>query len=43
LETLRKFKDAPLKVQAVYNLILDSAIKPLHAVELINGFEEEES
>ncbi|MEM2322773.1 MAG: integrase [Candidatus Bathyarchaeia archaeon] len=40
LETLRMLKDAPFKVQAVYNLVLDSAIRPLHAVELINGFDE---
>ena len=39
LETLRKLKDAPPQVQAVYSLVLDSAIRPLHAVEIINGFD----
>ncbi|MEM2998895.1 MAG: hypothetical protein QXX34_00005 [Candidatus Bathyarchaeia archaeon] len=34
LETLGKLKSAPIPVQAVYNLVLDSAIRPLHAVEV---------
>ncbi|MCS7113933.1 MAG: integrase [Nitrososphaerota archaeon] len=40
LETLMKLNGAPYPVQAVYNLVLDSAIRPLHAVEIINRFDE---
>jgi len=40
LDTLGKLRSAPLEVQAVYNLVLDSAIRPLHAVEIINSFDE---
>jgi intergrase/recombinase len=40
LETLIKIKSAPASVQAVYNFVLDSAIRPLHAVEIINNFDE---
>jgi len=40
IETFQRLGRAPLTVQAVFNLVLDSAVRPLHAVEIINGFDE---
>ena len=39
VELLKALKNAPVRIQVLYHLILDSAIRPLHAVELINAFD----
>jgi intergrase/recombinase len=41
-ESLRKLPKAPSKYQALYNLLLDSGLRLVEAVELINKFKEAE-
>jgi len=41
LNLLRALREAPIKYQAFYNLILDSAVRPFHAVEVLKGWNEE--
>ena len=40
VESLRKLPSAPLKYQALYNLLLDSGLRLVEAVELVNSFED---
>ena len=40
VESLKKLPNAPLKYQALYNLLLDSGLRLVEAVELINSFED---
>ncbi len=39
LETLRRLNNAPLRVKALYGLVLDSALRPYHALEIIMSFD----
>jgi len=39
---LKKLDKAPLKYQALYNLLLDSGLRLVEAIELINNFKEAE-
>ena len=39
ISSLRRLKDAPLKYQALYNILLDSGLRLIEAVNLINTFE----
>jgi len=41
LNLLRSLCMAPVKYQAFYNLILDSAVRPYHAVEVLKGWNKE--
>ena len=41
LNLLKALREAPIKYQAFYNLILDSAVRPFHAVEVLQGWNEE--
>ncbi|MCD6241145.1 hypothetical protein J7K27_06480 [Candidatus Bathyarchaeota archaeon] len=41
LNLLKALHEAPIKYQAFYNLILDSAVRPFHAVEVLQGWNEE--
>jgi len=41
LNLLKALREAPIKYQAFYNLILDSAVRPYHAVEVLQGWNEE--
>ena len=41
IELLKSLEQAPTKYQAFYNLILDSSIRPLHAVEVLNSWSKE--
>jgi intergrase/recombinase len=43
VESLRKLPKAPLKYQALYNLLLDSGLRLVEAVELINSFKDAEA
>jgi intergrase/recombinase len=38
LDLLRALRKAKIKYQAFYNLILDSAVRPAHAVEILANF-----
>ena len=42
LDSLRKLGHAPLKYQALYNLLLDSGLRLVEAVELIRSFKNAE-
>lgn len=42
VESLRKLPRAPLKYQALYNLLLDSGLRLVEAVELANSFQDVE-
>ncbi len=42
IASLRKLPEAPLKYQALFNLLLDSGLRLVEAVELINHFNEAE-
>ena len=39
INSLRRLKNAPLKYQALYNILLDSGLRLIEAVNLINTFE----
>jgi intergrase/recombinase len=41
-ESLKKLPKAPLKYQALYNLLIDSGLRLVEAVELINCFKKAE-
>ena len=41
-ESLRRLRTAPLKHQAIYNLLLDSGFRLVEAVETINAFKDDE-
>ena len=41
LNLLKALREAPIKYQAFYNLILDSAVRPFHAIEVLQGWNEE--
>lgn len=43
LDSLRKLSRAPVKYQAIYQLLLDSGLRLSEAVELINNFQEAEA
>jgi len=43
LESLSKFPSAPLKYQVLYNLLLDSGLRMVEYVKLINNFNERNS
>jgi intergrase/recombinase len=43
VESLRKLPKAPLKYQALYNLLIDSGLRLVEAIELINHFKEAEA
>ena len=43
VDSLRKLPKAPLKYQALYNLLLDSGLRLIEACELINNFKEAEA
>jgi intergrase/recombinase len=42
LDSLKKLKAAPLKYQALYNLLVDSGLRLVEACELINSFKDVE-
>ncbi len=39
VDSLRRLEKAPMKYQALYNVLLDSGLRLIEAVKLINGFE----
>jgi intergrase/recombinase len=43
VDSLKKLPKAPLKYQALYNLLIDSGLRLVEAVELINCFKEAEA
>ena len=43
VDSLRRLKRAPLKYQALYNLLVDSGLRLVEAVYVINNFTEAES
>jgi len=42
ITSIRKLKNSPMKYQALYDLLLDSGLRLIEAVELINSFENSE-
>ena len=42
VDSLRKLEDSPQKYKALYNLLLDSGLRLVESVELINGFKDAE-
>jgi len=40
LDSLKRLKRAPLKYQALYNLLVDSGLRLLEAVEIIKRFKQ---
>jgi intergrase/recombinase len=40
VDSLRRLKAAPLKYQALYELLLDSCLRLVETIELINSFQD---